>query len=164
MNHLTLRVFPKRKNCRESLKLLELNSSNQPTTHKNVLLGMLKSRIKPALRLFKYFTWFREFVHNIKSQFSYFPLVWKFCSRQSNNSISKLQERTLRIINGDQKSNLLRNLHTLMIELYKIINKLLRRLKTFFFYFVKLYMISKTFRFYQTAKRNSKIRSWNSVI
>ena len=28
----------------------------------------------------------------IKSQFNYFPLVWMFCSRKSNNLVNKVQE------------------------------------------------------------------------
>ena len=58
-----------------------------------------------------------------------------FCSRESNNLIKKLQERALRITNDDQKSNFQdliskykecaihqRNLQTLIIEIYQIIN------------------------------------------
>ena len=37
----------------------------------------------------------------VKSQFSYCPLVWMFCSRTSNNMINKLHERSLRIILND---------------------------------------------------------------
>ena len=33
----------------------------------------------------------------IKSQFNYCPLVWMFCSRQSNNLINKVHERGLRL-------------------------------------------------------------------
>ena len=33
----------------------------------------------------------------IKSQFNYCPLVWMFCSRQSNNSINRVHERGLRL-------------------------------------------------------------------
>ena len=33
----------------------------------------------------------------IKSQFNYCPLVWMFCSKQSNNLINKIHERSLRI-------------------------------------------------------------------
>ena len=39
----------------------------------------------------------------IKSQFNYCPLVWMFCSRQSNNLINKIHERSLRISYNDQK-------------------------------------------------------------
>ena len=70
----------------------------------------------------------------IKSQFNYCPLVWMFCSRQSNNLINKIHERSLRISYKDQKTsyhNLLethdeltihhRNLQVLMTEIYKIV-------------------------------------------
>ena len=66
----------------------------------------------------------------IKSQLSYCPLVWMFCSRQTNN---KIHERALRIVLSDYFSDfetmLLnmnditihhRNIQTLMIELFKI--------------------------------------------
>ena len=69
-----------------------------------------------------------------KSQFSYFLLVWMFCSKKSNNLINKLQEMVLRLVTNDCQSsmNILldkcnefslhqRNLQTLMIELYKMI-------------------------------------------
>ena len=71
----------------------------------------------------------------IKSQFSYCPLVWMFCSRQSNNLIKKIHERSLRISYKDQKisyQNLLethneltihqRNLQVFVTEIYKIVN------------------------------------------
>ena len=38
----------------------------------------------------------------VKSQFSYCPLVWMFCSRTSNSMINKLHKRALRVILNDQ--------------------------------------------------------------
>ena len=38
----------------------------------------------------------------IKSQFNYCPLVWMFCSRQSNNLINKVHERGLRLRYRDE--------------------------------------------------------------
>ena len=71
----------------------------------------------------------------IKSLFSYCPLVWMFSSRQSNNLINKIHERSLRISYKDQKTsytNLLethneltiheKNIQVLMTEIYKIVN------------------------------------------
>ena len=68
----------------------------------------------------------------MKCQFSYFPLVWMFCSRTSNNIINKT-ERALRVILNDHESDfetLLqnyndicihhRNIQTLLIEIFKI--------------------------------------------
>ena len=71
----------------------------------------------------------------IKYQFNCYPLVWMFCSRQSDNLINKIQERSLRISYKYQKTsyqNLLEthneltihqgNLQVLMTEIYKIVN------------------------------------------
>ena len=71
----------------------------------------------------------------IKFQFNYCPLVWMFCSRQSNNLINKICEWSLRISYKDQKTiyqNLLethkeltihqRSLQVLLTEIYKIVN------------------------------------------
>ena len=41
----------------------------------------------------------------VKSQFSYCPLVWMFCSRQTNNMINKLHERALRLVRNDHVSD-----------------------------------------------------------
>ena len=72
----------------------------------------------------------------IKSQFSYCPLVWMFCSRTLNNMINKLRKRSLRIILNDYSSgfNILlenndicnhhRNIQALLIEVFKIKNEL----------------------------------------
>ena len=69
----------------------------------------------------------------IKSQFSYCPLVWVFCSRQTNNMIKKIHERALRIVLNDHISDFetilrnmndvtihYRNIQTLTTELFKI--------------------------------------------
>ena len=73
----------------------------------------------------------------IKSQFSYFPLVWMFCLRTLKNMINKLHERSLRIILNDYSSdfnivlennndicNHHRNIQTLLIEVFKMKNGL----------------------------------------
>ena len=54
----------------------------------------------------------------IKSQFNYCSLVSMFCSRQSNNLINKIHERSLRISYKDQKTsyhNLLKTQNELTI-------------------------------------------------
>ena len=71
----------------------------------------------------------------IKPQFNYRPLVWMFCSRQSNSLIKKMHEWSLKISYKDQKTsyhNLLenhngvtihqRNLQVLVMGIYKIVN------------------------------------------
>ena len=90
------------------------------------------SRISPYLETDKKELLFKSMV---KSQFNYCPLVWMFCSRNANNLINKIQERSLRLITNDKTStfeHLLqanneitthqRNLQVLMVEVFKIIN------------------------------------------
>ena len=51
----------------------------------------------------------------IKSQFSYCPLVWMFCSRQTNDMSNKIHKRALRIVLNDHISDfetMLRNMKT----------------------------------------------------
>ena len=40
----------------------------------------------------------------IESQFAYYPPVWMFCSRSSNNCINRLHERALIIVYNDYSS------------------------------------------------------------
>ena len=69
----------------------------------------------------------------VKSQFSYCPFVWMFCSRTSNSMINKVHERALRVILNDHGSdfetllqnnndvcNHDRNIQILLIEIFKI--------------------------------------------
>ena len=74
----------------------------------------------------------KAFIH---SQFGYCPLIWMFCSRTMNARINRIHERALRIVYNDYKSSLdellikdnsftihHRNIQTLGIEIYKVIN------------------------------------------
>ena len=71
----------------------------------------------------------------VTSQFSYCPIVWMYCQRQSNNLINRIHERALRITYNDYLSdfaNLLRkdgsvtihqkNVQMLASEVYKTLN------------------------------------------
>ena len=73
----------------------------------------------------------------ISSQFWYCPLVWMFHNRRLNNRINSIHERSLRLVYDDKVSSceeLLikdnsftiheRNVQTLAIELYKVVNGL----------------------------------------
>ena len=73
----------------------------------------------------------------IKSQFSYCPLVWMFCSRRSNSLVNNVHERTLRIVHDDHNSSYFellktknertihqQNINVLMKEIYKFENDL----------------------------------------
>ena len=103
------------------------------------------SRISPYLEIDKKELLFKSMV---KSQFNYCPLVWMFCSRNANNLINKIQERSLRLITNDKTStfeHLLqanneitthqRNLQVLMVEVFKIINGFAPPIKEDFFLF-----------------------------
>ena len=72
-----------------------------------------------------------------KGQLSYCPLIWTFCSRQSDHLINKLQEQALRIAYCDFNSSFsellemanestihIRNLKCLLTEVYKFLNGL----------------------------------------
>ena len=73
----------------------------------------------------------------ITSQFSYCPLIWMFHSRQLNNRINKIHERTLRLVYKNNKltfNDLLeldnavtihrRNLQILATEIFNVKNSL----------------------------------------
>ena len=73
----------------------------------------------------------------IESQFGYCPLVWMFCNRTLNARINRIHERALRIVYNDYDSSFVdllardnaftihhRNIQTLGIEIYKVINNL----------------------------------------
>ena len=73
----------------------------------------------------------------IKSQFSYCPLVWMFCSRRSNSLVNNVHERALRIVHDDHNSSYFellktknertihqQNINVLMKEIYKFENGL----------------------------------------
>ena len=85
----------------------------------------------------------------VKSQFSC-NLVWMFCSRNANNFVYKIQERSLRLITNDKTStfeHLLqinneiathqRNLQVLMVEVFKIINGFAAPIMEDFFSFLE---------------------------
>ena len=73
----------------------------------------------------------------IKSQFSYCPLIWMFCSRTLNNLINQIHERALRLIHNDHVSSFQdilemtkekavhsNNLESIAKEIYKFLSDL----------------------------------------
>ena len=73
----------------------------------------------------------------IESQFGYCPLVWMFCNRTLNARINRIHKRALRIVYNDYDSSFVellardnaftihhRNIQTLGIGIYKVINNL----------------------------------------
>ena len=76
----------------------------------------------------------RAFIH---SQFGYCPLVWIFHSRELNRRINRIHERALRVVYSDDISSFKlllerdksftvheRNIQTLAIEMFKVVNDL----------------------------------------
>ena len=75
--------------------------------------------------------------HYLDEQFNYYPIIWIYCQRKSNNLINRIHERALRIAYNDYESNfnqLLekdnsvtihhRNIQSLATEIYKTLNNL----------------------------------------
>ena len=73
----------------------------------------------------------------ITSQFSYCPLVWMFHSREINNKINRIHERSLRLVYSDKASSFKglldkdksvsvhhKNIQVLATEIYKTVNGL----------------------------------------
>ena len=73
----------------------------------------------------------------ILSQFSYCPLIWKFCDRQINNRINRIHEKSLRLAYDDYESSFQtllekdnstsihdKNLQLLLTEIYKTLHNL----------------------------------------
>ena len=71
-------------------------------------------------------------------QFSYRPLIWTFCSRQSNNFINKRKKRALRVTHNDYDSCFsehremcnestihIKNTKVVMTDIYEFLNYLL---------------------------------------
>ena len=71
----------------------------------------------------------------ITSHFSYCPLVWMFHSRELNNKINRIHERSLRLVYSDKTSTFQelldksksvsvhhKNIHVLAKEIYKTVN------------------------------------------
>ena len=109
-------------------------------SHTGELCKKASQKIEALSRLSSYlYNSEKKLIFNsiIKSQVSYCPLVWIFCSRTSNNMINKLHERSFRIILNDYSSdfNILlennndicyhhRNIQALLIEAFKMKNGL----------------------------------------
>ena len=63
----------------------------------------------------------------IISHFSYYPLIWMFCSKKSNKKVNAVRERSLQIILNEYKSPYLllfhrRFINYLMIKVYEYLN------------------------------------------
>ena len=79
----------------------------------------------------------QSFFESQVSEFNYGPLIWMFCGRCLNQRINKPRERAIRFVWNDYSSGFeklltkddtvtihMRNLTTLAIEMYNILNYL----------------------------------------
>ena len=84
----------------------------------------------------------------IKSHFNYFPLIWMFSSRRSNNLINRVHERSLRTVYNDTSRTFQeplqrhrsvsihhKNIQTLTTEVFKVVNNICPSMMKTFLYF-----------------------------
>ena len=104
----------------------------------------------------------------IKSQVSYCPQVWMFCSRRSNSLVNNVHERALRIVSDDHNSSyseLLmtkrehtihqQNITVLMKEIYNFENNLSPLLIDDMFQVSKINYNLRHFQKFTNTKKNS---------
>ena len=97
----------------------------------------------------------------IKSQFSYCPLVWMFCSRRSNSLVNNVHERALRIVHDNHNSSYSectihqQNINVLMKEIYKFENDLSPPLIDDMFQVCKINYDLRHFQKIVNTKKNS---------
>jgi len=124
-----------------SVKLLGIHIDNKLTFNGHISLMCKKAnqklnalaRISPYLDINKKQTLFNAFFF---SQFSYCPLIWMCHSREMNNKINRIHEKSLRIIFNDKKSSFQelldkdnsftvhdKNIQKLCIEMFKVVEE-----------------------------------------
>ena len=85
-----------------------INNRLRFKSHVKNLCRKASQKIRASSRLINYLNDSeKKMIFNalIKSQFTYFPLVWMFCSRQTNLVINKIHERALGIVLNDHISD-----------------------------------------------------------
>ena len=126
--------------CSKSKKLLGIVLDNKLKFEKHVenICQKANKKLDALARVTNYMELpKRRVLMNVffKAQFSYCPAVWKFHNRSLNNKINRLHERCLKIIYNDKHLNFEEllvkynsvslhhnNIHTLAIEMYKVVN------------------------------------------
>ena len=123
-----------------NVKLLGMNIDSKLSfdAHVSLLCAKAGRKLTALTRLAKFLTTYQRRIlirAFIEYQFNYCRLVWMFHSRKLNKRINKLQERSLRIIYGDDTSSFEevlikdesvtihnRNIQALALEMYKVKN------------------------------------------
>ena len=97
------------KNCKEVEILgITLDRSMGFNTHTKNIGRKAGQKLRTLLRISPYLDQGKKVLlckSMMKSQFSHCPLVWMFCSRQSNNLINRVHERGLRLTYRNQTNN-----------------------------------------------------------
>ena len=130
----------KRVKSRSEVKLLGITIDDKLsfTTHIENLCSTGSNRLRALARIRKFLSFEqakRLYEAYIISTFTYFPLIWMFCSKTGNNLINKIYKRSLCVIYEMEDANfedlLIKdsswtfnenNNHTLLIEIYKALN------------------------------------------
>ena len=141
-NKLCLEINGEVVNATDTVKLLGVTIDNKLKFNKHVS-SICKSANQKVNALHR----FRKFTNTeqtrslcyafIFSKFNYCPLIWMFCGKIANSNIDRVQKRALRAVYNEPLLNLdellkmdnslkthSRNLQTLLIEIYKSINRL----------------------------------------
>ena len=134
------------KNSKE-VEILGITLDRNMNFHTHIKNICRKAGQKLSVLLYKYVM--------IKSRFNYCPLVWMFCSRQSNNLINKVHERGLRLTYRDETKDFQQilteqieitihqmDLQVLMTEVYKIVNSIAPPIMNSLFQFHKKFQTS----------------------
>ena len=119
----------------------------------------------------------RIFSSFIKSQFTYCPLIWMFCTKHSIGRINSIHERCLRLIQQNYASDfevLLENtnekpvhqkyMELLMIEVYKYVNGLSPDIMSYIFRFRENTYNLRNFHIFESQNSRTKKFGLDSIV
>ena len=139
---ITFAIENKQIKCKREVKLLGITIDEKLTFTRHIanVCSLANNRLRALTRIRRFLsTEQTKYLSEayIMSAFKYCPLIWMFCNKTSNNQINKIHKRTLRLVYEMEDANfedlLLKgntwdvhenNIHTLLIEIYKLINNL----------------------------------------
>ena len=137
---ITFVIENKRVKSRSDVKLLGITIDDKLlfTTHIENLCSTESNRFRALASIRKFISFDpakRLSQSYVLSTFTYYPLIWMYCSKTANNLINKIHKRRLRVIYEMDDANFedllikdiswtihQNNIHTLLIEMYKSLN------------------------------------------
>ena len=141
-SNITFMIENKRLKSRSEVKLLDITIDDKLsfTTHTENLCSTASNRLQALARIRKFIS-FEQAKHlseaYIMSTFTYYTLIWMYCSKTANNLSNKIHKRSLRNIYKMEDANfedLLitnsswtiheSNIHTLLIEICKSLTQI----------------------------------------